>query len=234
MKSHADRSRRRNAWYSSSQAAVSRVMFVALRPAASSPNSTGSASRKSPVDKPRRYSTGSTSATCGDRRMYGGRTRLVNRGRSPSSPTPRSFTRGARTRSVPAPQVTARDCARPLRTTSRRPVASPASAMRVDVLLDLRHQGRRQHARALPGLLHPGSARRPPRPRRCLRAPGRVPSTLGGVSFPRPASQGVFLFNWKDMPPASRLRSITFGYISSSVSSGVSRFRAPCATAVAK
>ena len=56
MKSQSDRSRRRNAWHSSSQAAVSREMFVALRPAAASPSSTGSASRKSPFDKPRRCS----------------------------------------------------------------------------------------------------------------------------------------------------------------------------------
>ena len=111
-----------------SQAAVNRAMFVGLRPAASSPSSTGSASRKSPVDNPRRYSSGSTSATCGDRRMYGGRIRLVNRSRSPSSSTRRSFTRGARTCIVPAPQVTVRDCARPLRTTSRRPSPSRASA----------------------------------------------------------------------------------------------------------
>ena len=34
-------------------------------------------SRKSPVDTPRRYRIGSTSATRGDRRMYGGRIRLL-------------------------------------------------------------------------------------------------------------------------------------------------------------
>ena len=62
-----------------SQVAVSRAMFVALNPAASFPSSTGSASRKSPVDRPRRYRTGSTSATRGDRRIYGGRIRLVKR-----------------------------------------------------------------------------------------------------------------------------------------------------------
>ena len=60
-------------------------MFVRLRPAASFPSSTGSASRKLLVDNPRRYSSGSTSATWGDRRMYGGKIRLVNRCRSPSS-----------------------------------------------------------------------------------------------------------------------------------------------------
>ena len=52
----------------------------------------------------------------------------VNRCRLPSSSTRWSFTRGARTRIVPAPQVTVRDCARPLRTTSRRRSASRESA----------------------------------------------------------------------------------------------------------
>ena len=52
----------------------------------------------------------------------------MNRWRSPSSSTRRSFTRGARTCIVPAPQVTVRDCARPLRTTSRRPFSSRAAA----------------------------------------------------------------------------------------------------------
>ena len=40
--------------------------------------------------------------------MYGGRIRLVNRCRVPSSSTRRSCTRGARTCIVPAPQVTER------------------------------------------------------------------------------------------------------------------------------
>ena len=40
-------------------------MFAALRPDASSPNSPFKAGSKSPVDRPRRYSTGSVSSTFG-------------------------------------------------------------------------------------------------------------------------------------------------------------------------
>ena len=47
----------------------------------------------------------------------------MNRWRWPSASTRLSLMRGAWTSSVPAPQVTFRACARPLRTTSRRPVA---------------------------------------------------------------------------------------------------------------
>jgi hypothetical protein len=46
-----------------------RAMFVGDSPAASFPRRIGNASWKSPVDSPRRYSTGSTSATLGERRM---------------------------------------------------------------------------------------------------------------------------------------------------------------------
>ena len=60
--------------------------------------------------------------------MYGGRIRLVNRWRWPPASTRLSLTRGARTSSVPAPQVTFRACAWPLRTTSRRPCSSRSSA----------------------------------------------------------------------------------------------------------
>ena len=56
--------------------------------------------------------------------------RLVNRSRAPSASTRLSFTRGARTGHVPAPQVTVRSCARPFRTTSRCPSASRVSANR--------------------------------------------------------------------------------------------------------
>ena len=150
-------------------------------------------SRKSPVDNSRRYSSGSTSATCGDRRMYGGRIRLVNRSRSPSSSTRRSFTRGARTCIVPDPQVTIRDCARPLRTTSRRPSPSRASACASMLGVQPLPPTQRPTSVARPlGPTHPGSARRSGAFRRCLRAPGRVPSTL-----------------WKDTPPVSRPRSTT-------------------------
>ena len=85
-------------------------------------------------------STGSTSATFGDRRMYGGRIRLVNRCRVPSSSTRRSFTRGARTCIVPAPQVTERGRAWPLRTTRRRPFSACASRYLVDLFLHGCHQ----------------------------------------------------------------------------------------------
>jgi hypothetical protein len=54
-------------------------MFVGDSPAAFSPSSPWRAGRKSPVDSPRRYRIGSTSATFGERRMYGGRMPLVNR-----------------------------------------------------------------------------------------------------------------------------------------------------------
>ena len=56
-----------------------------------------------------------------------GRMRLVNRWRCPSAVTRLSFTRGAGTTIVPAPQVTFRAFARPLRTTSRRPASSRSS-----------------------------------------------------------------------------------------------------------
>ena len=142
-------------------------MFVGLRPAASFPSSTGSASRKSSVDNPRRYSSGSTSAT--RRPPHGGRIRLVNRWRSPSSSTRRSFTRGARTFIVPAPQVTFRDCARPSRTTRCRPSASRAAGVRLDVLLDFRLQRRPSACAGRPlAPTHPGSARRLRTSRGCL------------------------------------------------------------------
>jgi hypothetical protein len=44
-------------------------MVVADKPAASGPNKAASASAKSPVDKPRRYNTGKTSSTQGERRI---------------------------------------------------------------------------------------------------------------------------------------------------------------------
>ena len=51
------------------EAPVSRAMFVADKPDASSPSSPSSAGRKSPVESPRKYKTGRTSATFGERRM---------------------------------------------------------------------------------------------------------------------------------------------------------------------
>ena len=97
-------------------------MLEGDRPDASSPSRAPRASLKSPVDRPRRYSTGSTSSTFGDRRMYGGRIELVKR-----CPDLRLSTRGACTSTVPAPVVTWRAQAWPLRTTRTRP-SSPRSA----------------------------------------------------------------------------------------------------------
>ena len=90
-------------------------------PRPSPPSNAPSASLKSPVDRPRRYKTGRTSSTFGERRMYGGRIELVKRWAGL-----RSSTRGALTSTVPAPIVTCRARARPLRTTSARP-SSPRS-----------------------------------------------------------------------------------------------------------
>jgi hypothetical protein len=47
-------------------------------PDASSPSRSRSAGPKSPVDRPRRYSTGSTSVTFGDRRAYAGKILELN------------------------------------------------------------------------------------------------------------------------------------------------------------
>ena len=80
--------------------------------------------------QPLRYRIGSTSVTFGDRRAYAGRILEENRWRSPvSSSTRLSFTRGARTGSVPEPTVTRRSRARPLRTTSRFPSSSSSSSL---------------------------------------------------------------------------------------------------------
>ena len=87
-----------------------------MRPAASSPSNTGSASWKSPVDSPCKYKSGNTASTFGDRRTYGGRIRLVKRCRLPST-TRLSFTRGVRSSIVPAPTVTDRGRPVPFRTT---------------------------------------------------------------------------------------------------------------------
>src|SRR5207237_367173 len=74
---------------------------------ASAPSRPVSAGWKSLVDSPCRYSSGSTSATCGDRRTDGGRIRLRNVCFAPST-TRRSSTRGARTSRAQAPTVTFR------------------------------------------------------------------------------------------------------------------------------
>ena len=65
---------------------------------ASDPKNPSSAGAKSPVERPRRYRTGNTSPTLGDRRGLLGKIYELNR-----CPSRRSLTRGARTLSAPAP-----------------------------------------------------------------------------------------------------------------------------------
>ena len=98
-------------------------MALADRLDAFSPSNASRAGRKSLVDSPRRYRIGRTSATFGDRRMYGGRIWLVNLARSPPI-TRLSLIRSPVTSSVPAPVTIFRGRASPLRTTSRRPLSS--------------------------------------------------------------------------------------------------------------
>jgi len=105
-------------------------MFVGDSPDAFSPSSPCRAGRKSPVDSPRKYRIGSTSATFGERRMYGGRMLLVKRCRAPRASRRRSFTRGASISIVPAPSVTFLGRARPFLTTRACPSVSRSSAWR--------------------------------------------------------------------------------------------------------
>ena len=94
-------------------------MVAADRPA-SEPRNCSSAGAKSDVDSPCRYSSGSTSLTCGDLRAQAGRIADENRFRSPvASSTRLSLTRGWRTVTAPAAVVTSRSVWYPLRTTSR-------------------------------------------------------------------------------------------------------------------
>jgi hypothetical protein len=69
---------------SSCHCAVSRVIVAADRPAAD-PRNCSNAGPKSLLDRPCRYSSGSTSATCGDFRAHAGRIAEQNRRRSPVS-----------------------------------------------------------------------------------------------------------------------------------------------------
>ena len=123
--------------------------------------------------------------------MYGGRIRLMNRARSPSSSTRRSFTRGARTCIVPAPQVNRSR----LRTAvaDYQPPAVPVARIGVhlDVVCNLFLQRGGQHpSRALSGQRIQGrhgalgrtafgrgncSVRQPPDEVHdgCIQAPGR-------------------------------------------------------------
>ena len=103
---------------------VSRVITDGDNPALDPKNSV-SAGAKSPVDRPCRYSNGSTSATFGLLRAHGGTIDDLNRCFSPvSSSTRRSFTRGASIRIGPDPVAIVRGRAWPLRVTNRRPLSS--------------------------------------------------------------------------------------------------------------
>lgn len=100
---------------------VSRVITDGDNPA-EVPKNSASAGAKSPVDRPCRYSSGSTSATFGLLRAHRGTIELRNFALAPvSGSTRRSSTRGARTSTAPAEVVIVRDRACPLRTTNRRP-----------------------------------------------------------------------------------------------------------------
>ena len=98
------------------------------RPAAD-PKKPSSAGVKSPLDSPCRYSSGSTSATCGDLRAQAGRIAEENRTRCPVTGSVRlSLTRGALTGTAPAAVATWRGAWQPLRTTSRWPCSSTSLA----------------------------------------------------------------------------------------------------------
>jgi hypothetical protein len=107
---------------------VSRVMVVADRPDPV-PRNCSNAGPKSELDRPCRYSSGSTSATFGDFRAQAGRIAEQNRRRSPVASSVRlSLTRGARTSTAPAAVVSSRSAWWPLRTTNRCPASSSWSA----------------------------------------------------------------------------------------------------------
>ena len=93
------------------------------------PRNWPSAGAKSPLDSPCRYSSGSTSVTCGVLRAHGGSSAEENRTRSPVAGSVRlSLTRGAVTSTAPALVSTVRGSAAPLRTTRRRPFSSRTPA----------------------------------------------------------------------------------------------------------
>jgi len=107
---------------------VNRVIVAADKPAAD-PQNCSRAGTKSPDDRPCRYNSGNTSATCGDLRVHAGRIADANRRRCPVASSMRlSFTRGAFTGTAPAAVATWRAAWEPLRTTNRRPSSSSWSA----------------------------------------------------------------------------------------------------------
>ncbi len=75
---------------------------------ASLPSSADSASWKSPVEMPRRYSVGSRASRLRVRRAQRGRMAEVNRMRSSPSAAPRSRTLGRATATAPIPVCTSR------------------------------------------------------------------------------------------------------------------------------
>ena len=78
-------------------------MITAADSPADEPRNWPSAGTKSPVDRPCRYSSGSTSVIFGVLRAHGGKIAEENRFRSPVAGSVRlSFTRGAVTLTAPA------------------------------------------------------------------------------------------------------------------------------------
>src|SRR5581483_580612 len=130
---------------SADQLLVSLVIAAADSPACD-PKNSASAGTKSLEESPCRYRSGSTSATFGERRAYGGRITLRNRHRFPVlSSTQRSSTRGALTPSAPAPATRLRGWAWPFRTTRAWPRSSRASWCRSQVGIHLGLERDRQH-----------------------------------------------------------------------------------------
>ena len=112
------------------QVSVSFVITGADSPA-ELPRNWPSAGAKSPEDSPCRYSSGNTSVIFGVLRHHGGRIAEENRARSPvSGSVRRSLTRGTVTSTAPALVSTSRGWWVPLRTTSRRPLASRSAVNR--------------------------------------------------------------------------------------------------------
>ena len=96
---------------------------------AAEPRNWPRAGTKSPLDRPCRYSSGSTSVTFGVLRAHGGKIAEENRFRSPDAGSVRlSLTRGAVTSTAPALVSTSRGWWQPLRTTRRWPLSSRSAA----------------------------------------------------------------------------------------------------------
>src|SRR5258708_12880912 len=110
-----------NAAASAFHVSVSLVITEDDRPA-DEPRNWPSAGTKSPDDRPCRYSSGSTSASCGVLRAHGGKIAEENLIRPPVAGSVRlSLTRGAATPTPPAPVSTVRRSPPPVRTTTPPP-----------------------------------------------------------------------------------------------------------------